>query len=222
MEDSFSYQLWDRMSNAGGAYYCVAKNGKWAVITIQHKKIEQVTDYEYDDCSPFVHGAAIVRQNGKYGYLLTNINTNKMQMVPCVLDDAHEFAIKNTAFDDARGDTEYFATVIYQGRPYEMDKKGNLCVEKKSWIAIIYLVFTGWIIFFIGIDFLYTVLYNVIFNGMSFNEVMRKAPFDDVLTTIIIAIVSTIGISKFMSYLQDYIYIYVPKMNIASLQSDKK
>lgn len=122
IEESLNYQLWDQMASPAdtylGTYYYVRKNGKWAVITIRHKKIEQVTAYEYDNISPFVECAAIVKQNKKYGYLLYDKDPKEMRMLPCVLDGAHEFVVKNT---------KCYATVVYQGSFYEMDKKGILC-----------------------------------------------------------------------------------------------
>jgi len=202
MENSFvNYQLWDQMDNPADSYYCVIKNGKWAVITIQHKKIEQVTAYE-----EFVEGAAIVKQNGKYGYILYDKDTNEMRIVPCVLDDAHEFAAKDTL--------QCLATVIYQGRSYKMDKKGNLCVKEEvhpslGWaeiiVALIFWIFLWWIL---------CLLCNVILNGMSFSEACND------VTSIIIAIVFSIGTIVFMA--QDKEYRYVPKMNIALSRSNEK
>ena len=119
MESSFEdYQLWDQMNDGEKGYYCVAKNKKWAIITIRNKKIEQLTPYEYDHFSSFVEDAAIVKQNGKYGYFIYDNDLKKMRLLPRVLDDAKEF------------NNEGFADVIHQGKHYKMNKKGDLYKKK--------------------------------------------------------------------------------------------
>lgn len=211
MEDSFgNYQLWDQMSNSERGYYCVAKDDKWAVVTIRHKRIEQVTAYEYDYFSPFIEGAAIVKQNGKYGYLLYDKDTNKMRMLPRVLDDAKEFVIT----------TKCVADVIYQGKSYEMDKKGNLYEKEKlerNWVEIIGTAFFIWLFLVVGVG----VLYNYVFNEMSLDEAYHaQISFD--APTVIIALVTAISALMLSIKYHKQDDIYVLKMNIASSKTNDK
>lgn len=179
MESSFEdYQLWDQMNDGEKGYYCVAKNKKWAIITIRNKKIEQLTPYEYDHFSFFVEDAAIVKQNGKYGYFIYDNDTKKMRLLPRVLDDAKEF------------NNEGFADVIHQGKHYKMNKKGDLYVKdtlKDDWWVIALTAFFYWLPLIIVVG----TLYNVFVNGMSINDAY-KAPISFDGPTITIGIITYI------------------------------
>jgi len=223
MEDYFKYQLWDQMNTGAESYYCVAKNGKWAVVTIKNKKIEHVTPYEYDDMSSLVKGATVIKKDGKYGYLFYSLN-GEIRMVPCVLDHACEFEYKK------RYGKGTYASVIYQGKSYEMDGGGRLCVEKIDWQALIF--FIGAIVLYSGLVWMCAVfviggLYEIIFNGMPFLELMeRPITNSEALTWAVISLIFVIILCKEDASSDNFFKLksisYLETMNVASAECNDK
>lgn len=211
MEVSFAnYQLWNQISNDQGLFYCVEKNNKWAIITIQHKKIEQLTAYEYDYSYPFIEGAAIVKQNDKYGYFIYDEDANITRIIPCILDDAQEFITNSITCD---------ASIIYQGQSYKMDKKGDLYIIQKKRDQINWLFFGITGLFKLSLLIFGIILYKIPLEGMSYQEASH-API--CTTDIIILLIGTAWtiISSIKYLKKDDVYVF--QKNIAKpLHSNK-
>lgn len=141
MQIDLTCQYWDEIKGTGWTlpfygYLFVRKGRHWAIITIKNKKIEQLTDYEFDDIR-VLHkdDALIIERNKLYGYMTYNPHWKRLyKIIPCVLDQAN-------AFEDVVG-LGHAAKVFYHGEEYYLKEADmNLWQNKYSAFRTAIVVF---------------------------------------------------------------------------------
>lgn len=155
-------------------------NGKYGFIKYDGTEI---IPSEYDEISDFKSNIALIKKNGKCGYLMYNEDKFLIK-IDCILDAATEF--------DSKIYDEPIAMIIYNGSNYFIDKKFYV-YKRKNWafdgIAVLTLSFATLIAMIIGSFFDY------IINPCPISELMNR-PIEDpiVIAIFIITFISSYAI----------------------------